>query len=257
MRKQIWIVLALLGVAAIVGFISLGQSAKKRGQLTEAYFRALFTPDAPQLRALQHPEWAHGDVVVSLLDASAQSVREYLGEFRGIGQGESIKKVGTDKPWVVRCALDFEKGTADGTLHVKDDKVVAYHVRFPVLPKGWSPNPEDKTYYRERRREILMAYASGEAEQAYGLMAARFREDFTLERFAEDVAGAQEHFGSMKEVKYLSESGSSAPMLIEMYFHIQGEKDDAYVKIRFENGIAHTGLVGIGPATAEEAEAGS
>ena len=179
-----------------------------------------------------------------------------MGAFVGIGAGQSLKRIGADEPWIVSCALEFERATGEGTLHIRDNFVTAYHVRLPVVPRDWSPAPDDKAYWKDRGQEVLRAYASGDTLSAYSLMAAEFQAEWTLSQFGEYVETAAESFGAVREVKFVSEAESTTPFLIEMYFHIQGDEQSAYVKVRFKNALAHTGIVGIGPATAEEAEGG-
>ena len=107
-------------------------------------------------------------------------MEKYLGAFVGIGAGQSLKRIGADEPWIVSCALEFERATGEGTLHIRDNFVTAYHVRLPVVPRDWSPAPDDKAYWKDRGQEVLRAYASGDTLSAYSLMAAEFQAEWTL-----------------------------------------------------------------------------
>lgn len=248
-KKALWLGVGIFAVAAVVvGIIVIAWRVDRRITLVKDFFTGVCAADCGKVREMMAPA-ASESFDDPLLVSFAGSLRDFLGDFKGVRDVQMIEKIGdSETPTKVSCLLDFEKASARGTMGVLHGKVLQFSIHSDFIPREWRPVPGDTKLWQDRGLEFLVAYAEGDAEKAYGMMHPDLQSKAPLDRLREDTAAARDKAGKLLSARFLSEEPlDPSGRIVRFRYRLEFENLTKDVHLLFEFVNLKGYLTGLAP----------
>ena len=173
-----------------------------------------------------------------LLVALAQSLKEHLGDYKGLDRKrfEIVAKVSDSSvPTRITCVLQFSRGSANAKMQILDGKITTFFVQSKQLPKGWVVLPADTTLWRMRGRQFIISYFDGDIEKCYRAMNVTFQKKVPLQHFQQDARAAIENLGKPLSVGFIrEEQRDQLGKIVQFIYQVKWEKTSVDTFVRFE-----------------------
>ncbi len=252
-RLALGLVILVAGSAG-VGLLVYRSVSRVQSTMTRC-FAAVCDADGDALRGLMVPN-AAAQFDDPLLASFAAELKKRLGKYKGVKAYRALTRI-TDSRTPTRrsCLLEFEKGTARGTLEILDGKVLNFSIHSTLIPKGWSPTLADTPFWRTRGQEFLTAYVEGDAAKAHGMMHPELQAMAPLEQLRADVAGIPEKSGKLVDVQVVSEEADPSGKACRIRYRVKWEKNTADILVALEAIGMRVYVMALEPSTEEDADA--
>lgn len=172
-----------------------------------------------------------------LLVAFSQRLKKHLGDYKGLDrkQFEIRAKVGDSSvPTLITFVLRFSKGSANVKMKLLGGKITEFFIHSKRLPKDLALLPADTTLWKDRGRQFVISYLTGNVEACYNRMNSSFQKAVPLKRFRDDADAVVKKFGKPLSIDFLHEEVDQSGKVVKFVYRVKWEKISQDVMVRFE-----------------------
>ncbi len=227
----IFLVLAVL----VGGFVALLFWAHSSGSdKQEAFFEAVGSGDAANVRELFHPDLAK-EIDEPVLAAWMKAFNENLGKCEGLSKA-SFSTEADGNMLSTSGTVNFEKGKAASELVFVDDKIVKFKVESEQLPDDWFQGPAETGLYRQRGQKVLELLLGGKPAEAHAMFHEKAQEISPLTAFEALAESMSPAIGDVTSIEAKSDEYEvkGSRQLLHVLYTVTGENDATEAMVTFE-----------------------